>query len=393
MPDVSGDIYEKDGHYWQDVTERYLVTYGSSIPAEYSPIQAVSNMKYPQPDYLLNEDFCDKWGLTGGSKTVNESITKTVDLGPVWGTNTAPNIKKGKPQFWYGCVNYWTAKSGNQYWFEKQIPVLIQQCKCSGYHIEMVEWAGNGMSSAQLDSIKAAYKKLCKICRDNKMWVFVDVINGNFNGGKTSWTAGFPGYSKQTVESIVNGYGQKLIDIIKEEGPQNIIVQPIGEPGSKGYVSACQKFQDMCCNQLTGWILVTELNGRSNSSLMKSNCKFNVKHVSNNVSPVLKENDQLIKGKNDKAGDWESIGSDIDIVVSDTGQAIQALASPEPGQQGHLKKWTSAISRASRLVSYFNNYRGKCAVVVYYAFKFGYAIDGELAKGTWSGIHPDLEYP
>ncbi len=301
--------------------------------------------------------------------------------------HTAPTISKKYYQFWYGCVNCWSSKVNGKYPFEAQISKL-RSVNCTGYHIEMFAWKGG---SNTMSNIKTAYEKLIKLCRKNKMWLFVDVINGNFNGSKTKWTAGMSDYSKLTVGYIVKNYGQKLIDIIKDNGPQNVIIQPIGEPGSKGQNSDCHKFQDMCCNQLKDFILVTEPS-RSNSSKLKKAYRYSVKHVQNKVPKNLDENEKLKKGVNDGAGDWESADG-CNIVVTDSGPAIQALASPEEGsQQGWLNKWTSACSRASRLVNAVKTYKGKCAVFVYYAFKFkcmgtnGSTVDGELNKGTWNNI-------
>lgn len=396
LPDVSGDIYERDEHYWQDVTTRYDVTYedGMFIPAKYSKALSEKQKKNPSPYYLTHRLFADKYNMVVLKKTwtEQESSTTTYDLGPVVPPvppTTAPIISKSHYQFWYGSVNCWAAKVNGHYPFEAQIPELVK-IGCTGYHIEMFGWKGGTSSDAEMTTIRDAYAKLVTLCRQNKMWLFVDVINGNWNGPNTKWTAGVTNYDKLYVGYIVDHYGQTMINIIKDNGPQNVIVQPIGEPGSKGQVDDCHRFQNMCVTQLSDYILVTEP-GRNNSSKMTSATQYSTIHVSNDVTP-LDENDKLVKGGNDGVGEWSS-SSNCDIVVSDTGTAIQVLASPEPGsQQGWLNKWTSACSRASRLVNYVRNYKGKCAVVVYYHFKFkcmgtnGSTVDGELAKGTWDDI-------
>ena len=361
-----------------------------------SKVKSGKSLKLSASKFTRDGYTFDGWSTTPtGSRayTDQQTITPKSDmtLYAVWKkmAHTAPKINSSHYQFWYGCVNCWSSKVGSKYVFQDQIPALKSKSGCTGYHIEMFSWC-NGSSVNSIANIRDAYKKLVDQCRANKMWLFVDVINGNFNGSNTKWTAGMSNYSNLTVGYIVNHYGQQLIDIIKANGPQNVIIQPIGEPGSKGQVSDCHKFQDMCVDQLNGYILATEPS-RNNSSKMRSKTNYSVKHVTNSCK-ALGENDKLIKGKNDSAGSWGS-SDNCNIVVTDSGPAIQALASPEVGsQQGWLNKWTSACSRASRLVGAVRTYKGKCAVFVYYHFKFkcmgsnGSVIDGELNKGTWGDI-------
>lgn len=351
-----------------------------AVPPSINSLINIANPKQYGTYTAANDDSEDKGSGEGGAGKRDEISSDTS------AKHTAPIISKSNYQFWYGSVNCWSAKVGNKYVFEDQIPKLAS-IGCTGYHIEMFSWI-NSLNS--ISNIEAAYQKLISLCRQRKWWLFIDVINGNFNGSKTKWTAGMSNYSNLTVGYIVNNYGQKLIDIIKKYGPQNVIVQPIGEPGSKGQNSDCQKFQNMCCSQLTNYYLATEPN-RSNSANMTKNTKYKTIHVSNSAK-AIDENTTLVKGKNDGVGSWSS-ANNCDIVVSDTGTAIQVLASPEKGsQQGWLNKWTSACSRASRLTNAVKNYKGQCAVFVYYHFKFkcmgtnGSTIDGELNKGTWNNI-------
>lgn len=396
LPDVSGEIYEKDDHYWQDVTVRYdvTITYEDKKvrPKKFNAPLAKQYKLYPPPYQLQHKLWADKWNLLVSRKEWQEKeldeTTTSYDLGPIRPPDTAPIISKNNYQFWYGSVNCWAEKVGGKYVFEDQIPKLVE-VGCTGYHIEMFGWKG-GTSS--ISTVADAYQKLVTLCRQNRMWLFVDVINGNWNGSATNWTKGMSNYSHLTMEYIVSNYGQQLINIIKNNGPQNLIVQPIGEPGSKQQLTPIHRFQDWCCDQLGDqYTLVTEP-GRNNSTKMTRNTAYSTIHVTNTVPKPLTENDDLVKGVNDGIGDWGS-SENCDIVVSDSGPAIQALASPEPGsQQGWLNVWTSACSRASRLVNYVQNYKNKCAVVVYYHFKFkcmgtnGSTVDGELAKGSWNNI-------
>ena len=405
LPDISGEIYEKNDHYWQDVTVRHdvTITYEDKKvrPKQFNKPLAYQYESFPPPYQQQYKLWADKWNLLISRKEWQEKEldekTTSYDLGPIVPPTNAPNIKKGRPQFWYGCVNCWMMKVGSKYVFEDQIPKLVS-VGCTGYHIEMFGWTGD----QDINNMRTAYEKLVKLCRDNRMWLFVDIINGNWNGSSTKWTLGMGSHNHLTVGYIVDHYGQNMINIIKDNGPSNVIIQPIGEPGSKGQVSDCQRFQNMCCDQLgETFVLITEP-GRSNSAKMSQHMKYQVEHVTNAVPQSLSENDRLIKGSNDQAGRWESVGSNIDIVVSDSGSAIQALASPETGsQQGWLNRWTSACSRASRLMGYIDAYKNNVAVVVYYHFKFkcmgtnGSTIDGELNKGTWDGIKGKVnpEYP
>lgn len=396
LPDISGEIYEKDEHYWQDVTVRYdvTITYEDKKvrPKDYNRPLIRQWKEHPPPYHEQYKMWAEKWKQLVSRKEWQEKeleqTTTSYDLGPVVPPTNAPIISKNNYQFWYGCVNCWSQKVNGKYIFIDQIPKLVE-VGCTGYHIEMFGWKGGETSMA---NVADAYQKLVTLCRENKMWLFVDVINGNWNGAQTNWTLGMGPHDHLTMEYIVSNYGQQLINIIKDNGPQNVIIQPIGEPGSKGQLNPIHRFQDWCCDQLgEDFVLVTEP-GRNNSSKMSRNTQYSTVHVTNDVPTPLNESQDLVKGKNDGAGDWGS-SSGCDIVVSDSGPAIQALASPETGsQQGWLHRWTSACSRASRLVGYVRNYKGKAAVVVYYHFKFkcmgesGSTVDGELSKGSWNDI-------
>ena len=385
LPDISGNVYEKDDHYWQDVTERYdvTITYEDKKvrPKQYNVPLAYEYANYPPPYQQQYRQWAKKWNLLVSRKEWKENRideeTKTIDLGPVV---TAPIISPQYPQFWYGTVNYWTAKGGSTYYFEQSMPYLVD-CKCTGFHIEMVEWAGTGPTNSTMAEIERAYAKLCEVCRQNKMWIFVDIVNGNFNGSRTSWRAGFPGYANHTTGTIINQYGQRLIDIIKSQGPQNVIVEPVGEAGGKGYRNEAAMFQDMCVDQLGDrFTLVTELNAPVVSQKIRHAMKYNVKHAINQLH-ALDENERLIKDVNDGEGPWKDCDG-ADIIVSDSGPAIQALASPD--DRGHLNTWTSAESRASRFIPYISACKsGGASVIVYYAFKY-MGVDGELKKGSWN---------
>lgn len=396
--ETSGNKYEKDGHYWQDVYEYYDVTYEDKkmSPMRYNRVITEKNIETPSPYYFAHSKIFNRYGMIPQKKiwTEEDVVMTPHDLGPL---QSAPIISRNHYQWWYGSVNCWAVKVNGHYPFEAQIPELIK-VGCTGYHIEMFGWKGGLNSDATMSVVRDAYRKLVTQCRENKMWLFVDVINGNWNGPNTRWTAGVTNYDKLYVGYIVDHYGQTMIDIIKENGPQNVIIQPIGEPGSKGQVSDCHRFQDMCCDQLQGYILVTEP-GRNNSTKMSKNTQYTTIHVENDIRP-LGEDDELVLGGNDGIGEWSST-NDCDIVVSDSGTAIQVLASPEKAKLGWLNRWTSAGARSSRLTNYVRYFKGKCAVCVYYAFKWkcigtnGSTVDSGLAKGAWDSIKETVnpQYP
>ena len=406
LPDVSGEIYEKDDHYWQDVTERteVTITYEDKKvrPKEFNLPLVRQWEQYPPPFHERYKMWADKWNLLISRKEWQEKhideTTTAHDLGPIQQPTNAPVISKSHPQFWYGSVNCWACKVNGKFVFEDQIPKLVSM-GCTGYHIEMFGWKGGLESDSNMTQIRSAYEKLVTMCRENKMWVFIDVINGNWNGPNTRWTAGVTNYSQLTVGYIVDHYGQTMIDIIKEHGPQNIIIQPVGEPGSTGHANDCKRFQDMCCDQLSDYVLVTETY-MTNSSKMINATQHTTVHVSNDVPDPLDEDDRLILDHNDGIGAWSSSGG-YDIVVSDNGTAIQALATPTEEKQGWLNRWTSATCRASHLRTYIDAYINKAAVVVYYAFKFkcmgtnGSTVDIGLDRGEWDFIKNkvDPKYP
>ncbi len=87
LPDASGNRYERDEHYWQDVTETWKILYEDFkfLKKSINSIRARQAELYPTPFQIQNHIFADKWNLIVDKKYITEYEYNTyaVDLGPV----------------------------------------------------------------------------------------------------------------------------------------------------------------------------------------------------------------------------------------------------------------------------------------------------------------------
>lgn len=160
--------------------------------------------------------------------------------------NVAPQrairpIRQGDSQAFYGRVNFWAEDWGT-------LLQDLSECQKNGvsYAIEMAAWAGTGVwnDPAKLDSVCETYKRLVAECRQRGLWLFVSCLNQNMELAK---------YGNVPIHlADVLPQAQRLVQTVKECGPENVLFQPVAESSRKEY----HDFEDYCAAQLSGFHLV-----------------------------------------------------------------------------------------------------------------------------------------
>lgn len=299
-----------------------------------------------------NKDKLDtKHGKTASktTKEVNMSwfkklINKIKDLiAKIGGTQTPPPGEETPPeltplpdigskfQCWYGRVNTWA--SGG----ESNLAKDISECAkngVKGYMIELMGWARSDVwSTIWLKDTERMYKYAVEQCRKNNIWLFVSVVNDNMGSGKY----GDPGIPL----SKVMAQAQQLCQMVKTEGKDNVVVQPVAETGS----SAGKSFEQYCIQNLPGFIMV--YNGGSRPSNTPSGYKYRAWHPFKT---------------SDKPPADSIVVSDTGSIITQLGDGLEGKAHPEA-----LEAWAKSIKA------------NKNPVCGYYAFKFN-GHDAEAIK-------------
>lgn len=223
---------------------------------------------------------------------------------------------------WYGRVNAWANDKGR---LEKDVKAC-RKAGVKGYHIEMMGWEGpNAWTPEWLKHIEEMYKFLLKLCRRNGLRLFVGIINDNMGTGKY----GDPGIKLSQV------YPQalRLLEIVDNGGPKNVVVQPVGETQTP----AGAKFERDCVVRLGGKFPLV-YNGGSRPGGVPAG--------------FVKRSWHPFKVADAVPGDA--------VVVSDTGSIICQLGVglAGPAHPGALENWARAVRKSG------------CPVCCYYAFKF-----------------------
>ena len=121
------------------------------------------------------------------------------------------------PLYFYGRVNHWADSKDET---ARELSLMEQQ-HIDGYMIELAGWGRNKWSRRWLRRTGRRYRWLLGQCRKRNLMLFVSVVNDNM--GKHKY--GDTGPLLEGVERKA----QRLVQIVGEQGPQNVIVQPVAE--------------------------------------------------------------------------------------------------------------------------------------------------------------------
>ena len=176
-------------------------------------------------------------------------------------------ITNGKTQTWYGRVNFW-AKDMSL--LKKELNALVK-AGCSGYMIEMAGWAnstGDMWTDKWIKEIEKKYTDFIEMCRARGLWAFVSVVNDNLGSGK---------YGDNRQHTIKSEYAkcQKLVQIVKKVGKDNVVIQPVAETQT----AAGKQFEQYCIKELGGFKLCYNGAGGHPGGAIGS-CQFYAVHPS-----------------------------------------------------------------------------------------------------------------
>jgi len=229
-------------------------------------------------------------------------------------------VLAGATQVWYGRVNWWAVAG------KKALQKDLIECAASGvsgYMIEMAGWAGTSAIGREAE-IKSRYTFLVEQCRVLGLWLFVSVVNDNSGSGKYGDTG-------PHLEDS-NGTSRALIQCIMDNGPLNVIVQPVAETYSAGGRS----IEAYAVRVLGAHDFKLVSNEGSRPEIKAEWAHYRAWHPFNVTDRIPRDA----------------------LAVSDTGKIIQQLGSglSGPGNPMALLDWVSRIRRIG------------CPVAGYYAF-------------------------
>ena len=236
-----------------------------------------------------------------------------------------PTIEQGKTQRWYGRVNRWALSRSTL----KQELDLMQECGVSGYMIELASWARYSQEPWReewIKMVKKEYRHLVRECRKRDLWLFVSIVNDNMGKGKYGDTG-------PALEAVYN-YALQLVEIIRQSGTENIIIQPVAETNTE----AGRRLEEHCAEVLKDFTLVYNGSGGYPKHCPEG-FDFRAVHPSHIVSAVPTDA----------------------LVISDHGLIIRELSQDggleSKGNPEKVKLWADKLSRQG------------VPVVGYYAFK------------------------
>ncbi len=230
-------------------------------------------------------------------------------------------IVQGKTQAWYGRVNAWAQDS-------KALKKDVEACAnagVTGYMIEMMGWARyDAWTPKWLKETEEAYELLVKLCRRHGLWLFVSIVNDNMGSRKY----GDPGIKLSSVYDKA----LDLARIVRDNGRDNVIVQPVAETTT----DAGRKFEQDCVGILGGKFPLV-YNGGSRPGGIPGGWQFRAWHP--------------FKVK-------DKVPADA-LAISDTGSIIMQLGVglDGPAHPFALEDWARRIRAQG------------CPVAGYYAFK------------------------
>ncbi len=152
----------------------------------------------------------------------------------------APSLSGNSPLYFYGRVNHWADSKSE---LSREL-ALMEAGHIDGYMIEMAGWGEDKWSRRWLRRTARRYRWLLGQCRARGLLLFVSVINDNM--GKHKY--GDTGPLLEAVEPKV----QRLMQIVRTNGPQQVIVQPVAETQT----DAGRRMEEYALQTLPGFTLV-----------------------------------------------------------------------------------------------------------------------------------------
>lgn len=198
-----------------------------------------------------------------------------------------PKIAVGNTQVWYGREGQWNT---DLKLLSKELDIM-EKYGVSGYIIEMAGASKNKWTDKWVNEIKTAYEYLLSECRTRNMWLHVSIANDNLGAGKY----GDPG--KRTVASEMARF-KKFCKIVKDNGPKNVVVQPVAETRTAGG----KQFEEYCKQELKGFL--TCYNGNSGHPSHTNGMTYYAIHPAKisaknpNNALVISDHGQLIRELN-----------------------------------------------------------------------------------------------
>ena len=175
-----------------------------------------------------------------------------------------PSLGERYTQYFYGRVNFWATMSKPGSRTKEQVLNVVKKrllndiCACkkygvTGYIIEMGGWrtcsevirnknnttkytkkvkvgkkyvkktlpTGREKYVEYMSNLKQTYQYLHQLCIQNGMWLMVCLVNINALENKLG--------NKAISSTLLFEYGRDLMNIVKDDGPKNILIQPISE--------------------------------------------------------------------------------------------------------------------------------------------------------------------
>lgn len=155
-------------------------------------------------------------------------------------------IAVGSTQVWYGREGQWNT---DLKLLSKELDVM-EKYGVSGYIIEMTGASSHKWTDKWDKEIEEAYKYLLSECRARNMWLHISIANDNLGKGKYGDTG------KRTIATEMARF-KRFCKIVKDNGPKNVIVQPVAETQSAGG----KQFEAYCKNELIGFLTCYNGNG------------------------------------------------------------------------------------------------------------------------------------
>jgi len=124
---------------------------------------------------------------------------------------------------------------------DKMVEAGVGACQ-----IEFCGWTAESGSTGRnwdTESKRVPYKRLAERCRQSKIWLFVSAYNGNGHIAKWGHDGTPPTHAQLDT----------VVDIIKANGPEGILLQPVGElQAEPGYYME-KKMRRECSNFRLVW--------------------------------------------------------------------------------------------------------------------------------------------
>lgn len=250
-----------------------------------------------------------------------------------------PALAVGRTLAGYGRVNAWAT--------DKAVLLKdIEACAEFGveiYHIEFLSWAryspyGNAEAMKKTEE---CYEAALAACRKRGLWLFVSFANSNTGSGKY----GDPGVPLSKMGALIS-WGA---DVVKRNGPKNVLFQPMGETG--GSFNSQLELKLAAEFLQAGFQIVNNHGSRPSSK--PGWAHFNAWHPWKVTDSVPRDQ----------------------IVVSDTGMIIQQLCwgLEGKGKPDTARAWAAKYKAAGN------------PAVVFYHFKYGQH-DPETIRAMGEGV-------